>query len=203
MIAVILYGELGKLYGKHHKYSVKNVAEAIRALSANFKGFANSIRKDGYYKVLVDKSQISEEELEKTAIETIKIVPIVQGAGKGIGQVIAGVALVALAWYNPMGWGALNLAAGPPTQAAIYAAQAGALGLSAMSSLGMSLMLGGVSQMLTKTPNLHGGADRPDNIPSYAYDGPVNTAAQGNPVPLAYGRILVGSQVISAGLEAV
>ena len=57
-------------------------------------------------------------------------------------------------------------------------------------------------QMLTKTPKFEAGADRPDNKPSYAFDGPLNTTAQGNPVPLAYGKILAGSQVISAGLEA-
>jgi predicted phage tail protein len=42
--------------------------------------------------------------------------------------------------------------------------------------------------------------DRPANKPSYAFDGAVNTAAQGNPVPICYGRLIVGSQVVSAGL---
>lgn len=177
MITVLLYGELAKKYGKFHRYAVRNVPEAIRALEANYRGFKQSIRADGQYRVVVDKKQIGEDELCKTAIDTIKIVPLVQGAGRGVGQIIAGIALLVVAWWNPLGWGWLTAA-------------------------GTSLVLGGVSQMLTKTPKHEAGADRPDNKPSYAFDGPVNTTAQGNPVPLAYGKILAGSQVISAGLEA-
>lgn len=182
MITVLLYGELAKRYGKHHRYAVRNVPEAIRALEANYRGFKQSIRADGQYRIVVDKKLIGEEELGKTAIETIKIIPLVQGSGKGVGQIIAGIALIAVAWWNPLGWGAL-------------------VG-QAVRTVGFSLVMGGVSQMLTKTQKLSSGADRPDNKPSYAFDGPVNTTAQGNPVPLAYGKILAGSQVISAGLEA-
>lgn len=182
VITVLLYGELAKRYGKHHRYAVRNVPEAIRALEANYRGFKQSIRADGQYRIVVDKKLIGEEELGKTAIETIKIIPLVQGSGKGVGQIIAGIALIAVAWWNPLGWGAL-------------------VG-QAVRTVGFSLVMGGVSQMLTKTQKLSSGADRPDNKPSYAFDGPVNTTAQGNPVPLAYGKILAGSQVISAGLEA-
>ena len=195
MITVLLYGELSKRYGKYHRYAVRNVPEAIRALEANYRGFKQSIRADGQYRIVVDKKLIGEEELGKTAIETIKIIPLVQGSGKGVGQIIAGIALIAVAWWNPLGWGAVAGGAG-------MSGATGALVVSAMKSVGFSLILGGVSQMLTKTQKLSSGADRPDNKPSYAFDGPVNTTAQGNPVPLAYGRILAGSQVISAGLEA-
>lgn len=194
MITVLLYGELAKKYGKFHRYAVRNVPEAIRALEANYRGFKQSIRADGQYRVVVDKKLIGEDELGKTAIDTIKIVPLVQGAGRGAGQIIAGIALIAVAWWNPMNWGFIA-----NTQTGLIA---GELAISAMKSVGMSLLLGGVSQMLTKPPSLSAGADRPDNKPSYAFDGPVNTTAQGNPVPLAYGKILAGSQVISAGLEA-
>lgn len=186
MITVILYGELGKLYGKYHKYSVRNVPEAMRALEANFKGFSKHIRKDGEYRVVVDKKPINETELFKTAIYQIKIIPVVQGSGKA-GSIILGIGLLSLGWFNPMGF----LTTGVQGFA-----------LSAMKSLGMSLLLGGVSQMLTKTPNLNAG-DRADTKTSYAFNGPVNVSAQGNPAPLAYGKVLAGSQVISAGLEVI
>ncbi|MNL81044.1 Bacteriophage lambda tail assembly protein I [compost metagenome] len=45
-------------------------------------------------------------------------------------------------------------------------------------------------------------ADGPENGASYNFNGPVNTTAQGNPVPLLYGRMIVGSSVISAGIYA-
>ena len=200
MITVLLYGELAKKYGKFHRYAVRNVPEAIRALEANYRGFKQSIRADGQYRVVVDKKLIGEDELGKTAIDTIKIVPLVQGAGRGVGQIILGIALIAVAWWNPMGWGTLTSANFATATSASLTA--GKLALSAMAMVGRALIMGGVSQMLTKSPKLEAGADRPDNKPSYAFDGPVNTAAQGNPVPLAYGKILGGSQVISAGLEA-
>ena len=42
--------------------------------------------------------------------------------------------------------------------------------------------------------------DGPDNGASYNFNGPVNTTAQGNPVPLLYGEMFVGSATISAGI---
>ena len=73
---------------------------------------------------------------------------------------------------------------------------------SAISSIGFSMVMGGVSQMLFSPPQAQsGGMERPENKPSYAFDGAVNTAAQGNPVPLCYGQLIVGSQVVSAGLS--
>ena len=69
-------------------------------------------------------------------------------------------------------------------------------------NLGLSMALGGISQMLAGNPATPGPANAVTNLPSYAFNGAVNTAAQGNPVPICYGRLRVGSQVISTGLEA-
>ena len=38
------------------------------------------------------------------------------------------------------------------------------------------------------------------NTPSYLFNGAVNTTAQGHPVPIGYGRLIVGSAVISASI---
>lgn len=185
MIDVVLYGELGKKYGKYHKYSVKSVPEAVRALEANHSGFISDIKIDGFYKVVVDRQAVTEENIKKTATKRIKIVPVVQGGGKGVGQIIAGIAIIAYGYFT-----------GDYASAAAYFTSG-----SAYVTVGATLILGGVSQMLTKTPKIQAGADRPDQNPSYLFDGPINTTAQGNPVPLAYGKMLCGSQVISAGLE--
>jgi predicted phage tail protein len=192
VITVLLYGELGKLYGKRHVYAINSVAEALQALNANFKGFTNSIKASGHYRVIVDKKHISEDQLTRKVVESIKIVPVIQGSSKGIGQIIVGIALIwASGGFAAAGYG--GLAAGSTGWAAVA--------WKAVGAIGSALVMGGVTQMLTKTPKQAAGADRPDNKPSYSFDGPVNTTAQGNPVPLAYGKILAGSQVISAGLE--
>ena len=44
-------------------------------------------------------------------------------------------------------------------------------------------------------------SERPENKPSYSFNGAVNTTAQGHPVPVGYGRLVVGSAVISAGID--
>lgn len=70
-------------------------------------------------------------------------------------------------------------------------------------SVGISLMLSGAAEMLFAPPkNKTASQESVENSPSYIFNGAINTVAQGNPVPLAYGRVIVGSQVISAGLTS-
>jgi predicted phage tail protein len=51
--------------------------------------------------------------------------------------------------------------------------------------------------MLAKNPQT-----KPNDTASYLFNGPVNTTEQGNPVPVLYGRLIVGSQVVSASVCA-
>ncbi len=69
--------------------------------------------------------------------------------------------------------------------------------------LGWGLVIGGVMQLLAPAPKGRSPRDRPDNQPSHTFDGPINTQAQGHPVPVLYGELIVGSAVISAGINAV
>ncbi|MOA49901.1 Bacteriophage lambda tail assembly protein I [compost metagenome] len=64
------------------------------------------------------------------------------------------------------------------------------------------MMIGGVIQMLS--PQVSGLKTKEDeeNSASYAFGGPVNTTAQGNPVGLLYGQREIGGAVISAGIFA-
>jgi hypothetical protein len=83
----------------------------------------------------------------------------------------------------------------------IYFPEFGAVG-NALIGMGVSMIVGGVVQLLTPMPKGPKNTDSPDNKPSYVFTGAVNTQAQGNPVPLLYGRMIVGSAVISAGINA-
>ena len=73
-----------------------------------------------------------------------------------------------------------------------------------MGTVGVSLALSGVAQMLSPVPRppalseSGGGATR---LESNSFSGIVNTVRQGVPVPIVYGRAFVGSAVISAGLD--
>ena len=185
-----LYGPLGEQFGRVWRLDVKSPAEAIRALCYQLPGFRQYLQRNSApgYRVLADTNARDNNTLAvPTCAGTIRIVPVVCGAGKGLGQVFLGAALMATLWYAP---GFNSIALGSTVW------QGG-------MALGFSMVLGGLSQALTKAPNTQNtSVERPENKPSYAFDGAVNTAAQGNPVPVCYGEMIVGSQVISAGMVA-
>jgi len=197
MLTVLLYGHLGKRFGRRHRYEVRSPAEAVRALCATIPGFRVYLLEHSApgYRVLVGKDPRDLETLALPADDAIKIVPVTAGAGRGLGSIILGAALFMIS--GPAGWLANSLAMGT----SMGVVTAGAVGVMA-GQIGVGLILGGVAQMLAPQPKSRGPADRPENKPSYVFDGAVNTAAQGNPVPICYGRLIVGSQVISAGMVA-
>lgn len=61
-------------------------------------------------------------------------------------------------------------------------------------------MLAGVAQLLSPQKVGLSTTDGPNNGASYNFNGPVNTTAQGNPVPLLYGELIIGSATVSAGI---
>ena len=191
MATIILLGELGRQFGRRHKMVVASAAEAVRALSANFPTFERELVSSGErgvgYKVLIGRDELNLERLhEPSGQQRITIAPVISGAGgNGLGQIILGAALIAVAWWNPMGWAA---AGSFLSQATLY-------------SVGTSMILGGVAQMIAPTPKSSDPSERPENKPSYAFNGAVNTTAQGQSVPVGYGRLIVGSAVISAGID--
>lgn len=191
MITVMLYGHLAKAFGRRHRFAIRTPAQAVSALCANFPAFRSHVieRSEPGYRVLVGKEPRDLDTLSHPADDVIRIVPVTQGAGRGLGSIILGAALIFAAPYAA-GWLLGNTSA---VGLAIGVANYGPV-------LGGALILSGVSQMLFKPPSIGAPKDRPNNRPSFVFDGPVNTAAQGNPVPVCYGQLLVGSQVISAGL---
>lgn len=191
MKTVTLYGFLAKRFGRHHRMDVRTPAEAARALEANLPGFRQAVI--GYeagYHVRVGKEYRDEQTVNLSAdSDHIKIIPAVMGSGS-FGKIILGAALFFAAPYAA-GWLFANTAA-----VGLAVAVANVL-----PAIGIALALGGVAQMLFKPPKSQ-VVERPESKPSYAFDGPVNTTAQGNPVSICYGRLMVGSQVISAKLTS-
>ncbi|HDL3436875.1 TPA: tail assembly protein, partial [Mannheimia haemolytica] len=72
-----------------------------------------------------------------------------------------------------------------------------------MGAMGASMLLGGVSQMLTKMPKAPTMGNETEKESSTAFSNLNNLVAQGKPVPLAYGLIRTGSLVISQGVETM
>lgn len=192
MTRIELGGVLGKTFGKVHHRLISTTHEATRALAATIEGFEKfmitSQRRGLTYAVFKGNENIGEDDLNYPVKEAvIRIVPVVIGSKKaGVLQTILGAVLVvvgAIGMFTP--WGQ---ALGGATWGS-YAMQAG-----------VGLMAGGIIQMLS--PQAAGLASKQDadNRASYAFGGVTNTAAQGYPVPLLYGRRRIGGAIISAGI---
>ncbi len=114
---------------------MKTGSEAIRALAMQIPAFRQKLS-DGWYQVRIAGRDAGETELSARLNEplangaVIHIVPRLAGAKSGgVFQVVLGAALIAVAWWNPVGW-------------------LGAAAVSGMYAAGASMILGGVAQML-------------------------------------------------------
>lgn len=198
-----VYGALAKFLKRRvFRAEVANPAEAVRFLIANYPQLREHMR-DQYYKVAVSNVELDigdqPEQLGYPigALEEVKIIPVMTGAGGSTGQILAGVGLIAAAiLLGPLGGGFLGLGAGAFTSGAAGTA---AVFSSAVGAIGASLVLGGVAQLLTPVPATATGADsEQDPRKSYSFSGIQNVSRQGIPVPIVYGETIVGSVTISS-----
>lgn len=185
MKIVKLYGHLGKTFGRVHLLDVRTPAEAVRALSANFPDFKKYLitHSEPGYRVLLNKTSTVELHYPIDT-QTISIVPVVAGGGKFFG-VILGVALIVAA---------------PGLATTPLFGIAGLTASGIASQIGVSLVLTGVSSLLFAPPKPQAQDGEKGPKRNY-FNGPLNLSQQGNPVPLAYGQITVGSQVAHARIR--
>jgi predicted phage tail protein len=79
----------------------------------------------------------------------------------------------------------------------------GAVTYGRIAGIGAMIALGGVSQLLSPVPHAAPSfsAERPEARPSFIYVGPTNTAEQGGPIPIVYGRMRIGSALVSSSVS--
>ena len=207
---VKVYGALRKRLGQcRFEFDVTTPAQAIKALCVNFPGLDKWIidsEQDGVaYRVAVSKEKATEENVAPLLMpfsdrEVFSITPVVAGAGGGLGRTLLGVALIAVAIANPVvgfgGGGAAGFGIVTGATATFGASLAAAAG-----TLGIGLVLSGVAEMLSPQPSLDSTLDEAVQLESFTFSNVVNTSRQGMPVPIAYGRLFVGSAVLSSGLD--
>ncbi|ELE9711315.1 tail assembly protein [Enterobacter kobei] len=192
LTTIRLYGALGARFGRVHKLAVQTSAEAVKALCINFDGLEDYLmnaKKNGMtFAVFRGKRNIGVQDFQELAGDSdIRIAPVMEGAKKaGMFQTILGaVMVVAGLALGPVGWGVV-----------------GAGFANGLIIGGITSMAGGIYQMLSPQPKGLQMRDDPDNKPSYAFGGAVNTIAMGNPVALLYGEREIGGAIISAGIVA-
>jgi predicted phage tail protein len=209
MKVVKVYGALRKYLGQcRFQFEADTPAQAIKALCVNFPGLDKWLldsEQDGVaYRVTIGKEKIGEDDISPAFLpwserEVFSITPVIAGAGGTVGRIIGGIALVALAIAAPYIAGAavwagtLSYAAG---SALITAA--GFIG-----GIGASLVLSGVAQLISPQQTYSSTERGKDaaRFESFTFSGITNTAQQGLPVPICYGRAFIGSAVISSGLD--
>jgi predicted phage tail protein len=215
MVNIQLHGILGEKIKKNNwLLSVNSVSEAIRAIEANTQIFYKNLKEldkeNIKYRILINKRDFkcfkNEEEIrddfdrafnsnlitkfENNELESIDIIPIIEGAGGGgggffgailgIAMIVVGVVLIATSIAAPLGIGLII----------------GGIGLAAA---GFASLLSSPPPYLAPefaAPDVaspKGGGGK-----SYLFDGPANTAGEGGPIPIGYGRLLIGSKTISA-----
>lgn len=181
MTNIKLHGILAKEFGQELKLNLDSITTIIDAIDCNRDGFIkklNSLSQMGLNYCLVADGQIIKEkhQLQGKVPKQIDFVPIVCGQG-----VVAAVV------------GVIGLVAGAAT------------GITALAVLGGVFLSTGLSMLLAPKP------DFPDTIAaeqsvtglekSFAFANRANIAAQGVSVPVGYGRLRVGSQVIQASIK--
>jgi predicted phage tail protein len=210
LVNITLHGRLGEEVGKTFKLAVSSVKEAVRAINCitndKLTRFLVAREREGMrYRILInetdltldeeitssDPSKISMEKvlnseltIKRSNIKTIDIIPIIEGSGGksgGIFATVLGVILVVVgALTSQFGFGPALVVAG------------------------LGLIAAGVMVLLSKPPKIDDFRDSDAygrKKASYLFDGPVNVTREGGPVPIGYGRLLIGSQVIQADYD--
>jgi len=212
-------GDLGERYGFEHTYfNLRTPGEAIKLLCINFPKLQEELvhaheHGIGYQLVQADFALDYPDLQLPMGSNDLVLTPVVAGSGGGFGRVLAGVAIIALSF----GIGAI---------ASAGVALGGLAGIgtvgTAFVGVGASLVLGGITQMLSPQPRLpisgsqfggsrFAGTTRTDGFQSdirgsdgaqsYAYTGAANSVGVGATIPVVYGKALVGSHLLSANIE--
>ncbi|HAJ7159979.1 TPA: tail assembly protein [Escherichia coli] len=181
LVRICLHGDLQR-FGRRISLYVNTAAEAIRALSLQLSGFRRQMN-EGWYQIRIRGEDTAPEAVYARLHEplnpgdVIHLVPRTEGAKSGgVFQTVLGAALVVASIWMP----GISIAAS-----------------NIMFAMGAAMALGGVAQMLApkaKTPDYRTTDNGRQNTYFSSLD---NMIAQGNPVPVPYGEMLVGSRRIS------
>ena len=180
MVNVRFYGSL-KQFGSEFRLDCKTPAEVVQALTSQIPKLRQFIQQ-GLFTVRVGREYLDNRYLEQGLNQhlkddsTVHFTPVLKGSKKaGLFQTIVGAVMVVVGAVFQQYY---------------------------LVGAGIAMVAGGVAQMLTKMPPMPTSKDA-ERKQSTSFSNLSNMAAQGRPMPLAYGRIRVGSLIISQGVETM
>ena len=185
---VKVYGTLRKFLGQaEFEVDLNTPREAISFLVCNFEGIEKHMAEQ-FYTIQVGAKVITEDLLNFRSQDDIKIIPVVHGNFfpilVGIGAILGGSAIT-----------------GTFIGSTLIA--------TALTTIGTTMVIDGVTSMLTPqqdpvSPVSNQSSLDPSALASnYSFTGLTNISNAGVPVNLVYGEILVGSIVVSNGVDTV
>ena len=187
-----VYGTLRKFLGQaEFEVDLNTPREAISFLVCNFKGIEKHMA-DQFYTIQVGARVITEDLLNFRSQDDIKIIPVVHG---NFFQIL-------------LGAGALFAKSAIPAKI-LGSTLISTVVTSTLATVGTSMVIDGVTSMLTPQQNTSSAVSGQDSLdPSalasnYSFTGLTNISNAGVPVNLVYGEILVGSIVVSNGVDTV
>lgn len=196
-VNIKLHGHLGSAIGEEWSLHVASASEAMNAINvlskrSFFKYLIENDKKGAKYKVLINGREFLSEEplsvfngkeeeirnirnselcLASRNLKTIDVIPVLEGAD-AVFNIIAGIVLIVVGIVT---------------------------GNAYIIMAGIGLLASGITALLMEPPSfeevrgIQGGGTA-----SYLFSGPQNVVREGGPIPLGYGELLVGSQVLGA-----
>ena len=180
-----VYGKLRKFLGKSYfEAAVKSPHQAMSFLLANFEGLQKHMN-DQVYKVKMGGNEITEDLLSMSGQGDIQIIPVAIGSLPFV-----------------VGGGLIAAGAAAATASSFII---GTVLATALTSIGTSMIIGGITDLISPQNSLQNISSVSDIDPSirgsYSFSGIQNVSSSGVPVPIIYGRVFSGSIIISAGTD--
>lgn len=171
MLTIRLYGDLKK-FGREFTLQARSPLAAVHALCTmipELKRRLSQPAKYGYH-VRVGREFRGTEDVGDpcSSREIVRLIPATAGSSATV-RIVVGVVLMAVGAY---------------------------LKMPQVTAMGMSLVMGGIAELLAPSPKKSEASDR-NVAQSYTFSGPINTVGQGVPVAVGFGTLLVGSHVAS------
>jgi len=186
-----VYGTLRKFLGQaEFEVDLNTPREALSFLKCNFKGIEKHMSEQ-FYTIQCGAKVITEDLLNFSSQDDIRIIPVVHGN-----------------FFNII-LGAISLFGGGAIGQTLFGSQLLAtIASTALTSLGTSMLVDGVTSLLspqqnTLSPTGQDSLDPAALASNYSFTGLTNISRAGVPVNLVYGEILVGSIVVSNGVDTV
>ena len=174
---LILHGIFARDYGPSVDIEASSVAEALTAFSRQVGFYADRLIADRPVARVIGYD--TEEALRApSTVEEVHVVPAMFGGGGKFGQILIGLALIAIAFIPGIG---------PMLHVALIVA-------------GITTILGGVLNLFVKSPSATPGQANPEASLYLAAAG--MTTAIGTPIGLCVGRVKRAGQALSFNVTA-